>query len=72
MLLKKYGAFPAFYRATLQVHNTIVIVVKLIPLFQHWRFVSSAALDGGDQNQDEPVIASDLNFRFHGIAIKVM
>jgi len=72
MLLKKYGTFLAHHGAALQMQDTIVIVASLIPLFQDWGFVSSTALDDGDQNKDEPVIASSLNLRFHGIAIKVI
>ncbi len=72
MLFKKYSAFRAHHRAALQMYDTIVVVAKFIPLFQDWRFVRSTALDDGDQNKDEPVIASSLDLRFHGIAIKVM
>jgi hypothetical protein len=71
MLLEKYAAFLAYYRASLQMYDTIVMVVELIPLFQHWGFVSPTALYTSDQNKNEPVISSGLNVGFHGIAIKV-
>jgi hypothetical protein len=72
MLLKKYRTLRAHHWATLQMYDAIVIVARLIPLFQDGSFVSSTALYADDQNKDEPISTRVLNLLFHGLAIKVI